>query len=213
MAEQATHPEWSARVALSLFGVTENEGHVGVPDTELIVVRDLAAICGQTEYRASTPSDDTVQRYTDIVSTFAATGTVLPAPVGTIFRSPESVKRWLELHYGALTDAMSFIENRVAARVHVWRPGKAEEREAGSDLAAIAAEALRTLRRSAVATVPLRVEKVTGIVLSAAFLVDQELWKDFVEKVDEQRALETDVRLEVTGPWPPYDFVRMQLGA
>ena len=35
----------------------------------------------------------------------------------------------------------------------------------------------------AVATVPLRTEHLTGIVLSAAFLVEQELWKEFAAKV------------------------------
>lgn len=213
MAEQATHGEWSERVALSLFGVTVNDVQLGKPDTELVVVRDLAAICAQTEYRAAAATDETVQRHTEVVVTYGANGPVLPAPVGAIFRSSDSVKRWLELHYVTLADAMSYVDNRLAARVHVWRPGKPEERETGSDLAAVAAESLRTLRRFAVATVPLRMEKVTGIVLSAAFLVDQELWKTFVAKVEEQSMQESNVRLEVTGPWPPYDFVRMQLGA
>jgi hypothetical protein len=105
------------------------------------------------------------------------------------------------------------VDNRVAGRVHVWRPGPAEEREAGSDLAAVAAESLRALRRTAVTTVPLRLEKVTGIVLSAAFLVEQELWKEFVSEVEAQGRRAPNLRFEVTGPWPPYDFVQMQLGA
>jgi len=94
----------------------------------------------------------------------------------------------------------------------VWRPGEASEREVGSDLAAAAAEALRDLRRSAVATVPLRTEQLTGIVLSAAFLVEQELWKEFASKVEEQGGRAPNIRLELTGPWPPYDFVQMQFG-
>jgi hypothetical protein len=98
-------------------------------------------------------------------------------------------------------------------RVHVWRPGPAEDREAGTDLAAAAAESLRVLRRTAVTTVPLRVEKVTGIVLSAAFLVEQDLWKEFASEVAEQGRRTPNLRFELTGPWPPYDFVQMQLGS
>jgi hypothetical protein len=131
--------------------------------------------------------------------------------VGVVFRSNDAVQRWLELHYVALSDALSFVDNRLVARVHVWRPGPAEDREAGTDLAAAAAESLRALRRSAVTTVPLRVEKVTGIVLSAAFLVESELWKDFAQQVEEQGKHATNLRFELTGPWPPYDFVQMQL--
>jgi hypothetical protein len=130
-----------------------------------------------------------------------------------VFRSQDAVQRWMELHYVALSDALSFVENRVVGRVHVWRPGDVDEREAGSDLAATAAESFRVLRRAAVSTVPLRLEKVTGIVLSAAFLVEHELWKDFQSEVADQGRHAPHLRFELTGPWPPYDFVHMQLGA
>jgi hypothetical protein len=203
-------------VALNLYGVTFNEAHghhtEPVAGTMLVVVRDLAAIVGQSEYAVLEPTAERVAQYTDVVSGFARRGPVLPAPVGVVFKHQDAVQRWLELHYVALSDALSFVDNRVVARVHVWRPGPPDEREAGSDLAAAAAESLRVIRRSAVTTVPLRVEKVTGIVLSAAFLVEQDLWKEFTSEVEEQGRRTPNLRFELTGPWPPYDFVQMQLG-
>ena len=203
-------------MALNLFGVTVNDAHSGdvsVPDVQLIALRELAAICGAVEYRAVEPDDETVARCSDVVAAYAVRGPVLPAPVGVVFRSDDAVRRWLELHYSALSEALSYVENRVAARVHVFRAGDVGERDAGSDLAAVAAESMRVLRRAAVATLPLRMEKVTGIVLSAAFLVEEELWKNFVEEVEAQDKMESSVRFQLTGPWPPYDFVQMQLGA
>ena len=210
-------------MALNLFGVTFNEAHgsheahgsptEAAPGTELVVVRDLAAIVGESEYAVLEPTPERVTRYTEVVGDFARRGPVLPAPVGVVFKQRDSVQRWLELHYVALSDALSFVDNRVVGRVHVWRPGPAEDREAGADLAAAAADSLRILRRSAVTTVPLRTEKVTGIVLSAAFLVEQDSWKEFASEVAEQGRRAPDLRFELTGPWPPYDFVQMQLGA
>jgi hypothetical protein len=203
-------------VALNLFGVTFIDAHEARPavaGTDLVLVRDLAAIVGESEYAALEATPDRLTRYADVVRTFAESGPVLPAPIGIVFKSSESVTRWLELHYVALSGALSFVENKVAARVHIWRPGSPEERESGSDLAAVAAESLRVLRRSSAATVPLRTEKITGIVLSAAFLVEQELWGEFEKAVAEQGATAPKLRFELTGPWPPYDFVQMQLGA
>ena len=202
-------------MALNLYGVTFSEAHEPrptAPNTELVAVRDLAAICGQTEYTVIDPTPDRLAQYTEVVAGYAKRGPVLPAPVGVVFRQKDAVLRWLELHYVALSDALSFVDNRVVGRVHIWRPGPAEDREAGTDLAAVAAESLRTLRRSAVTTVPLRLEKVTGIVLSAAFLVEQDLWKEFSSEVEEQGRKAPNLRFELSGPWPPYDFVQMQLG-
>jgi hypothetical protein len=64
-----------------------------------------------------------------------------------------------------------------------------------------------------VSSVALRTEKLTGIVVSAAFLVDNERWADFSHEVEEQGKHTPELRFELTGPWPPYDFVQMQLGA
>ena len=200
-------------MALNLFGVIfSDHDHGPIPGTELVVVRDLAAIVAEAPYAAQEPDDERVTRMSEIVTEYQTRSAILPAPVGVVFRSTESVHRWLELHFVALSDALSFVDDRVVGRVHVWRPGPAEDRETGSDLASAAAESLRALRRSAVATVPLRMEKITGIVLSAAFLVEQELWKEFAVRVDEQRASAPNLKFELTGPWPPYDFVHMQFG-
>jgi len=201
--------------ALQLFGVTYSEAGAGgaaVPGTELITVRELAAIVGPSAYTLVEPEPEHAMSAGSVIGEYAKRSTVLPAPLGVVFRSRQAITRWLELHYVALSDALSFVDDRVAGRVHVWRPGDAEEREVGSDLAAAAAEALREIRRSAVATVPLRTERLTGIVLSAAFLVEQELWKEFAAKVTELGSRQSDLRLELTGPWPPYDFVQMEFG-
>jgi len=201
--------------ALNLFGVTFSEtsgGGTPVPGTELIVVRDLAAIVAPGAYSVVEPTENHASLVGEVIASYAKQSAVLPAPLGVVFRSRQAVTRWLELHYVALSDALSFVDDRVVGRVHVWRPGDASERDVGSDLAAAAADSLRELRRAAVATVPLRIEQITGIVLSAAFLVEQELWKDFASKVEEQGSREPNLRLELTGPWPPFDFVQMQFG-
>src|SRR5258708_9914086 len=149
----------SERVALNLFGVTVYDAHVTdlqVPDAMLVTVRDIAAICGATEYHPTEPDDATVQHFADVVAAYGARGPVLPSPVGVVFRSEESVQRWLELHYSTLTDALSYVENRVAARVHVRRAHRGEARDPDIDLATIAGESLRGLRRAAGAALPPR---------------------------------------------------------
>ena len=202
-------------MALKLFGVTVNDAHLtnmGVPDTETVVLRDLAAVCAPAEYHAVVADDDMAVMHDRVIATLAGRGPFLPAPLGVVFRSAESIQRWLELHYSALTGAMAFVENRVAGRVHVYR-GAEDEAAAAGDITAAATESIRMMRATAVATLPLRAEKLTGVVMSAAFLVEEDKWKDLVEEVAAQSTIATSLRFELTGPWPPYDFVQMQLEA
>jgi len=203
--------------ALRLYGITDIEHHAQAkpPEgAELLPFRDVAAIVAPTDYAAATPSGEVIEQYRRVVDDVFCKAPILPAPVGTVFRSRETLTRWLELHYVALTEALSFVEDRAVARVHVGRvDGKAAEREVGSEVAAAAADSLRSLRRHAVVAVPLKSEQVTGIVLSSAFLVDRELWDDFVSAVDDQRRRNPGLALDISGPWPPFDFVRMQFGS
>jgi hypothetical protein len=180
--------------------------------TSLVAFRDLCAVVSdQKAFALQDPSPQQLEQHRTIVDRIFRRAAVLPAPVGVVFRAPDVLTRWMELHYVSLTGALEFVEDRAVARVHVVRAdGKSDDLEAGSDLAAAAAESFRALRRRAVATVPLRLEQVTGLVLSAAFLVERDLWKEFLAAVAEQQDAHHLMRFEVTGPWAPYDFVRMQ---
>ena len=203
--------------ALRLYGITDIEHHAQAkpPEgAELLPFRDVAAIVAPADYATAAPSGEVIERYRRVVDDVFCKAPILPAPVGTVFRSRETLTRWLELHYVTLTEALSFVEDRAVARVHVGRvDGKPAERDTGSEVAAAAADSLRSLRRHAVVAVPLKSEQVTGIVLSSAFLVDKELWDDFVSAVDDQRRRNPGLALDISGPWPPFDFVRMQFGS
>jgi len=196
--------------------LTETETHAGNGlGVSLVPFRDLCAIvsdqAGFVLDERMNPSE--VDRHRSIVDAVFQRSPVVPAPVGVVFRGPDVLKRWMELHYVSLSGALEFVEDRVVARVHISRAdGKAGDEEAGADLAANATEAFRALRRNAVASLPLRLEKVTGLMLSASFLIERDLWKDFLRAMQEQHEAHHKLRFEITGPWAPYDFVRMQFG-
>jgi hypothetical protein len=182
--------------------------------TSLIPFRDLCAVVSdQKAFALDETMPAEVERHRVIVDAVFRRTAVLPAPVGTVFRTADVLTRWMELHYVSLTGALDFVEDRAAARVHIVRAdGSADDIEAGSDIAAAAAESFRALRRRAVAAVPLRLEEITGLVLSAAFLVERDLWQEFLRGIEEQRDAHHLLRFDTTGPWAPYDFVRMQVG-
>jgi hypothetical protein len=204
-------------MSLRVYGVVMHDGQGPLKlaaGMKLVAVRELAAVTEEGEYSAREVETREVERHLEIVGALFDQDAVLPTPVGTVFRSPEVLQRWMELHYVALSDALAWVEDRLGARVHVTRAeGRPADREAGSDLAAIAAEITRSLRRRAVASVPLRNEEVTGIVLSAAYLVERALWQEFSDAIDDERERHPLVSIALSGPWPPYDFVRLQFGS
>jgi hypothetical protein len=198
-------------------GGTAHHARPNVPmGAQLMPVRELAAITEEGEYTARDAGPADVERHMEIVDALFKQDAVLPLPVGTVFRSAEVLQRWMELHYVALSDALAWVEDRAAARVHVTSAhthNGAGERETTTEIAAIAAEVTKQLRRYAVATVPVRVHDDTGHVHTSASLVERPLWKQFTDAVQAETKRHHATKLTLSGPWPPYDFVRVQFGS
>lgn len=203
-------------MALRLYGITPVDDHgAEAPPAGIRTIgfRDLAAVVADAPYTAPPADDATIVSHHEVVETLFANRSLLPAPPGVTFRAPQALQRWMELHYVALSDALAYVDDRAGARVHVVRAADARASADGAaEIAAAAAECMRVLRRHAVAGLPLRVEPRDDVVLSSAFLVERELWNEFAAAVRRVAAGQTGFRVELTGPWPPYDFVRIEFG-
>ena len=156
------------------------------------------------------PPDPELRDYRRVVESVFRQQAILPAPPGVVFRSRDVLTQWLELHYFALLDALSFVDDRVEARVEVRRdadlpvgqPPDAEGEEVLQD-------ALRVLRRHALGMVTFGGDGQAGL-LAASFLVERDRWEAFAALVAAEGARLGEGSLALSGPWPPYDFVRMQ---
>ena len=202
--------------ALRLYGVAAVEsGHTSslAEGTTLIHYRALAAIVEPASYSTVTLDDGEMEKYVRVLEEAYSNAGVLPAPPGTVFQSGSTLTRWLELHYFTLTEALSVVEGHAAARVSITV--QSNDGDTQKSLAALAAESLRLLRGQAAATVTLPRadgDDETGVVARASFLIDSQRWQSFTDTVSKEAERQTALDFHVTGPWPPYDFVRMQFG-
>ena len=203
---------------LRLYGVAAVEsGQTSTlaEGTTLTHFRALAAIVERSTYSIVNLDDEEMAKYVRVLEESHSHATVLPAPPGTVFQSESTLMRWLELHYFTLTEALSVIEGHAAARVSIAVHGKNNDVDAQKSFAALAAESLRLLRSQAAATVTLPTadgDEAVGVVARASFLVDTQRWQSFNDTVLKEAQRQSGLDFRVTGPWPPYDFVRMQFG-
>ena len=207
----------TALSSLRLYGVAAVESGQAqslAEGTTLVHYRALAAVVEPSTYNTAALDDEAMAKYVRVLEEAYAHATVLPAPPGTIFQSQSTLTRWLELHYFTLTEALSVIEGHAAARVSITVQGK-ENGDAQKSFAALAADSLRLLRGQAAATVTLPradSDDEEGVVARASFLIDSQRWQSFQEIVSKEAKRHSALDFKVTGPWPPYDFVRMQFG-
>ena len=203
-----------------LFALT-NDSHDAGPlptGTQGVSFRDLTAVVQEAAFvRADLAAGDLAAHRAAVEGLFAERS-VLPAPPGLVFPAREALARWLELHYVALSDALAFLDGRGEARVHVERvpvtpPHGVPTLDAlAPDVSAAAADVFRALRKHAAASIVMRPPEDRPATALASFLVERERWAQFEAAVMEQGQQDPELRFRVTGPWPPYDFVRMQFG-
>ncbi len=228
--------------SLRLFGVAAREEHPAQagerpPGIDTVTFRDLAAIVTPAPYTNEALTPRELEAHVSTVAEVFALRAIVPAPPGTVFRSPARLLTWLELHYYTLSEALEYVTDRVVARVTVRRgdpdalvtaaaatpsatlrltPAADDPPGAPGDLVSVAAETFRELRRDATALIILRADPASALSDESAhgsFLIDRSRWRAFEDAVAQQSRRHAALRLECTGPWPPYDFVRMQFKA
>jgi len=205
---------------LVLHAVVPSDGATApAADLELVSFRHLAAVVRPVPGRGRDVEvgEPDAEEHRAVVEALFKERTVLPAPAGVVARGRDCVAQWLELHYVTLTEAMEFVDGRCAARVHVTPalPPASDHRPLDAppiDLDGVAGEAFRALRRHAAASITLRHPAKETHRVSAAFLVETDRWRAFADAVAEEGRRDAIVRVELSGPWPPYDFVKMQFG-
>jgi hypothetical protein len=196
----------------AVVGLEARDGESLAPDTTLVSFRDLGAVVTIGAFTRVRPGVLDVERHREVIDRIFSRRAVLPAPVGVVFRNRDALVRWLELHYLTLTDGLGFVEGRVALRIHVSPRPAVREGEAPVSAGLEGSEIFRVLSHHAAATITLRHSGDDGRV-SSSFLIERERLKIFDDILAEETVQHPLVVIEQTGPWPPYDFVKMQFGA
>jgi len=131
-------------------------------------------------------------------------GDVMPAPAGVVFADDDEVVAFLTESYATLRGALARVAGRWEFRLHVGMADPLFPQGRALDLATHIYAELRRVSGSAVTT-----SSGPDRVLSAAFLVDRAGSAAFRDRVEALSRLNSALELDLTGPWPAYDFVRM----
>jgi len=167
---------------------------------DLVLADKLAAAVTDEVSRSR---DGGMRYHAEIVEHLLGRDSLVPAPYGLVARDREAVRRFLRERSVPLLEALDFFAGCYEVRLNA-RPGVGVDPRVAARLARTA---YGELRRGAKAARILPTP-TDGRVLSAAFLVERGAWVELVERVEEQGARRPQLRLDATGPWAAYDFVR-----
>lgn len=203
----------AAEQGLLLHGVVNVRGHSralaklatkGVD--ELVEHRGLAALVHIVPFGVPAWETENIREHSAMIERAMRRCTIVPAPYGIVFRDRDQVVDFLDQQHVALNEALTYLDGAFEMRLHIRPSGRQPDASEGQQ-ADRAAEFYTALRRRSRAA--FRLPVAAPRILSAAFLVNRTEWVGFVEYADEIDADHPEFQFDLTGPWPPYDFVRM----
>ena len=178
------------------------------PAFDILSDREIAAIVTRQSVTRQSVTDSTrsLQDHGRVVSSLLRRSAVVPMPHGFTAPDDAAVLSFLRDERIPLLEALEYLEDCYEVRLHVSEADPAwsamVRREAGSTIFAEARARSRAARL---------LEERAGNVLDAAFLIRRGEWIHFVESLSDWERRIDGLRVDVTGPWPAWDFVQLAL--
>jgi len=200
-----------------VYGVIEQEDlefeTTGVDGAERVYTVDqssLSAVASDVESVEPERTDENVRAHNDVLQETLEHGdgrSVVPMQFGMAFKDEATLKNLLKGAQATFRHTLDEVEGKVELGLKVVAGADADV-----DPMRIQQEAAERFDELAVATE--RGSQFSDrLVLNRSYLIDREDQEAFNEAVGTFEADYPDLLVQYTGPWPPYNFVDIEIGA
>jgi len=188
-------------------------GQIGVNSEEVYTIpyRDIAAVVSNSPMMDYEMTEDNIRRHEAVLRQVMENHTVVPAEFGTTTKNEKVLGRLLTKAYEPTRECLRLVDNMVELGVKVVLNGDIvfadpeKRKEYASDILA----SLSTIAKQTVAG-DLFSDR---LILNASFLVNKEDINTFSNEVMSLQEKYPMLKLLYSGPWAPYNFVYIKIGA
>lgn len=202
---------------LYTYGIIEEEELTldvdGVSSAERVYTVDykgLSAVVSDIDTTDPERTDDAVEAHNDVlqhVLEYDGGRTVVPMSFGMAFKNGRTLKGVLRGARRAMRSTLNDIEGTVELGVKILGSGEDEP-------SADAAQADVTGQLSEMSINETENDLFSDrLIVNKSYLVDREHRGEFDAVIDEIQSTYDHVTVQYTGPWPPYNFVDIHIGA
>jgi len=195
------------------FSKKKSFGNIGINRNEVYTIpyRDVAAVVSDSPMKDYEMTEDNTRGHETVLRQIMEKHTVVPVEFGTTINNERILKRLLRKAYDPTTECLKLVDNMVELGVKavlnkdIVFVDHEKRKECISDIL----ESLNTTAKQAV-TGDLFSDR---LFLNMSFLVNKEDIKVFSNEVTSLQEKYPILRLLYSGPWAPYNFVYIKIGA
>ncbi len=190
-------------------GEKKSFGNIGFGGEEVYTLeyRDFAPVVSNAAVKKYEVSDEEIELHRRVEEQVMKEHSVLPVAYGMVFKNKKLLLFAMSAGYKAMKKAMSEVDNRVELGVKVFQ---SKEAAAWDGKEKCKSDFIEALKKKAVQSKELKLFS-DRLVLNASFLVDRDKMDDFSGEVGQLGNKYANLKIQYSGPWPPYNFVDIQI--
>ncbi len=190
-------------------GEKKSFGNIGFGGQEVYTLeyRDFAPVMSNAALKKYEAIDEEVELHRKVVEQVMKEHSVLPVAYGMAFKNKKLLLIAMSVGYKAMKKAMNEVDNRVELGVKLFLPKENATWDGKEECKSVF---LETLKKKAVQSKELKLFS-ERLILNTSFLIDRDKINDFSSEVEQLGNKYPDLKIQYSGPWPPYNFVDIQI--
>jgi len=203
---------------ISSDGKETSFGNIGIGNgggVYSVPYRDVAAVVSDSPLEEYELSEENMRIHEGVVNTVMEKYSAVPAAFDQVFKNQKILRAIMRRAYPTLKKCTDLVNNRVELGVKaIMGKEMAESLEGKREefVKRCASDIFESLNKIAAQSVEGRLFS-KRLVLNASFLVDRDKIEEFSKKVESLGKKYKKLTLKYSGPWPPYTFVYIRIGA
>ncbi|MDI6884584.1 MAG: GvpL/GvpF family gas vesicle protein, partial [Hadesarchaea archaeon] len=193
-------------------------GNIGIGnggEVYTIPYRDVAAVISDSPLEEYELSEENMRIHEGVVNTVMKNYSAVPAAFDQVFKNQKILRAIMRRAYPTLKKCTDLVKGRVELGVKaIMSKEMAESLEGKREkfVKRCASDILESLNKIAAQSVEGRLFS-KRLVLNASFLVDRDKIEEFSEEVGRLSEKYKKLTIKHSGPWAPYSFVYIRIGA
>ena len=193
-------------------------GNIGIGSESRVYTinyKDVSAVVSDTPVKEYSVTEEYSKAHENVARTVLKKHSVVPAAFGQVFKNQKILRMLMKKAYKTLKESMKLVDNKTELGVKAilskeiaesWDEKKKKQFEHN------ASEIYSRLNKKADESVKGRLFS-KRLILNSSFLVDKRKIKGFSKDMEMLSNKYKDMKLRYSGPWPPYSFVYIKIGA
>lgn len=190
-------------------GEKKSIGNIGFGGEEVYTLehKDFAPVVSNAPVKKYEVSEKEVELHRKVVEQVMKEYSVLPVAYGMVFKNKKLLLVAMGAGYKAMKKAMKEIDNKVELGVKILLPREVLQWDGKEKCKS---DFLEALKKIAVQSKELKLFS-ERLILNASFLVDRDKIDKFSDEVERLGSEYANLKVQYSGPWPPYNFVDIQI--